>query len=220
MACDPTLGLGLPSERVLEDGAANTLAQAKSFDVKGTYSTPAGEQWAIEVQFARHIANGRAAATAADVEGEAFGVKGVVRQPGQVLLFHGAAPAAVHASDLDLQVNARVATGQVADPTQFVIVEAALRLPTDPTGRFFRRRRNDTTRALGSPKMPRTAASGRKPGKRYVSGRRMVFRMWKSCQVSMRTETQKPLEKRGEMLGYSRLFTHTLWRRAKRNGEL
>src|SRR5260370_11445689 len=134
----------------------------------------------IERKYASRSAKRRAAAASADVEGEPFGVEGVVRQPGQFLLSHGAAPVAGYASDFDLQEHAGVATGQVADPADFAVVESALRLPTGAAGRFFRRRRSATMRALGSPKTPRTVASGRKPGNRYVAGRRMDFRIQKS----------------------------------------
>jgi len=70
-ACDPTLGLGLPSERVLEDGAANTLTQAKGFDINGTYSTSAGELWAIDVQLVRPNTE-RATASTGDQKVEAI----------------------------------------------------------------------------------------------------------------------------------------------------
>jgi hypothetical protein len=79
-ACDPTLGLGLPSERVLEDGAANTLTQAKSFAMKGSYSTSAGEQWTIDVQLTRPNTE-HATATTGDQKVEAiiFGDVGYFR---------------------------------------------------------------------------------------------------------------------------------------------
>jgi hypothetical protein len=49
-ACEPTLGIGLPGERALEDGAANGLTNAKSFEVKGSYSTGGGVAWTIDLQ--------------------------------------------------------------------------------------------------------------------------------------------------------------------------
>jgi len=52
-ACDPTLGLGLPSERVLEDGAAKTLSQAKSLGIKGSFSTSQGVSSTIDLQLVR-----------------------------------------------------------------------------------------------------------------------------------------------------------------------
>src|SRR5262249_12934194 len=131
----------------------------------------------IEAQLGGHIADRRAAAAATDVEGETSRVEGVVRQPGQRLALHGAALRAVHAPHLELQEHAGVATGQVADAARLVIVEGSLQVPTGATRRFFRKRRKDTTRAIGSPKMPWTLASGRKPGNRYVSSSRLVFRM-------------------------------------------
>lgn len=52
-ACDPPFGLGLPSERALEDGAANTLTHAKSFEMKGSYTSGAGGQWTVDTQLVR-----------------------------------------------------------------------------------------------------------------------------------------------------------------------
>lgn len=57
-ACDATLGLTLPGERALEDGAANGLTKAKSFELKGSYSTGDGRSWELDLQFApprRHV---------------------------------------------------------------------------------------------------------------------------------------------------------------------
>ena len=52
-ACDPAFGLGLPSERALEDGAANTLTHAKSLEIKGSYTSGAGAQWTVDTQLVR-----------------------------------------------------------------------------------------------------------------------------------------------------------------------
>lgn len=57
-ACDPTLGLTLPSERALEDGAANGLTKAKSFEMKGSYVNSGGVPWTVDAQYvggARHV---------------------------------------------------------------------------------------------------------------------------------------------------------------------
>src|SRR5206468_1361707 len=116
-------------------------------------------------------------------------------QPGELLLFHGATPTTLDAARLELQVDMGVATGQVADSPRLAVVVGALGLAANATGRFFRRRCRDTMRAFGSPKMPRTTAVGRKPGNRYVSGRRMIFRIQKSCQVSTPQKRRKPTEK-------------------------
>ncbi len=52
-ACDPAFGLDLPSERALEDGAANTLTHAKSLEIKGSYTSGAGAQWTVDTQLVR-----------------------------------------------------------------------------------------------------------------------------------------------------------------------
>src|SRR4029077_21290922 len=47
---------------------------------------------------------------------------------------------------------------------------------TTATSRFFERRLSLMTRAFGSPKIPHTVGSGRKPGKQYASqSRRLCF---------------------------------------------
>src|SRR5262249_27857758 len=94
------------------------------------------------------------------------------------------------------------------------VVMGALGLAANATGRFFRQRCRDTMRAFGSPKMPRTVAAGRKPGNRYVSGRRMIFRIQKSCQVSTPLKRRKTTEKWLRGPHSSRVLTHTLGRRA------
>src|SRR5258707_8352803 len=62
--------------------------------------------------------------------------------------------------------------------------------------------------------MPRTVASGRKPGKRYAPRSRMDFRIQKSCQVSLPKEIAKTTEKQPQSSQSSRHFTHSLGRRA------
>ena len=52
-ACDPAFGLGLPSERALEDGAAGTLTHAKSLEIKGSYTLGPGDQWTVDTQLVR-----------------------------------------------------------------------------------------------------------------------------------------------------------------------
>jgi integrase len=49
------------------------------------------------------------------------------------------------------------------------VVPAHLDATTAPAHRFFERRFSVITRAFGSPKIPRTVGSGRKPGNEYVS---------------------------------------------------
>lgn len=51
-ACDPPFNLGQPSTRALENGAAGTLAAAKSFEITGSY-TESGDSWSIDLQVVR-----------------------------------------------------------------------------------------------------------------------------------------------------------------------
>lgn len=96
-------------------------------------------------------------------EGEALGVERVGRQPLQVLLLHRAAPRTVDTANLQLQVDPCVPAGQVADSAYLAVVPPVL---TVSAGGFFPRRWRRTTRAFGSPKMPRILGLGRKSGKR------------------------------------------------------
>ncbi len=151
----------------------------------------------IEAKFASHISNCRGPTPPPHIEGEPLGVERVVGQPGQLLLLHSAAAPAVHAPDLDLQVHPSVATGEVAYSTGLAIVERSMIPSTRSTGRFFPRRRSRKIRALGSPKMPRTVASGRKPGNRNVSSSRRGFRIRVSCRIFHLDEKEKTLEIKG-----------------------
>jgi hypothetical protein len=54
-ACDPPFSLGQPSTRALENGAANALAAARSFEITGSYvEDAAGDHWTIDLQLAQH----------------------------------------------------------------------------------------------------------------------------------------------------------------------
>jgi hypothetical protein len=50
--CQAPFGLGQPSTRALENGAADTLAAAKTFEITGTY-TESGNNWTIDLQVVR-----------------------------------------------------------------------------------------------------------------------------------------------------------------------
>lgn|SRR5487761_7098 len=50
--CQAPFGLGQPSTRALENGAADTLAGANSFEITGTY-TESGHNWTIDLQVVR-----------------------------------------------------------------------------------------------------------------------------------------------------------------------
>ncbi|HXC76559.1 MAG TPA: hypothetical protein VNU19_05860 [Candidatus Acidoferrum sp.] len=51
-ACALPFGLGLPTTRALETGAANTLSAAQSLEIVGSY-TESGQPWTIDLQIAR-----------------------------------------------------------------------------------------------------------------------------------------------------------------------
>lgn len=50
--CQAPFGLGQPSTRALENGAADGLAAAKTFEITGTY-TESGNSWTIDLQVVR-----------------------------------------------------------------------------------------------------------------------------------------------------------------------
>src|SRR5262249_61425987 len=89
---------------------------------------------------------------------------GLRRRPGEPLALHAAAPRAIDPANRELERGSAVAAGEVAHAARPLIVEAAMRGPTDPAAGFFRRRRSVMTTARGSPKIPRTPAEGTKPG--------------------------------------------------------
>jgi hypothetical protein len=124
------------------------------------------------------------------------------------------APEAVHAPDLDLQVHPGVATREVAHATGLAVIEGSLPPPTRPAGCFFPRRWSREIRALGSPKMPRTVGSGRKPVNRYASSSRCGFRIRASCQFFRPEEKEKPLASKGFRGLHTRFSTHSVGRRA------
>jgi hypothetical protein len=119
----------------------------------------------VEPELVRDALHRRLPAAAADVESKALRVKWVVGEELQLFAFHGAAAPAIDAPDLELQVDARVAAGEVAHPPRTPVVPARMHATAAATDRFFGRRTRVITRALGSPNTPRTAACGRNPGK-------------------------------------------------------
>ena len=77
-SCDPTLGLALPSERALEDGAAGGLTNAKSLELKGSY-TSGGVQWTVDSQLTAEAQHVTASGEGASVEVIVIGKAGYFR---------------------------------------------------------------------------------------------------------------------------------------------
>jgi hypothetical protein len=119
---------------------------------------------------------------------KALGIERVVGQELQPFALHLAATSALHAPDLDLDVDAHIAAGQIANLTRPPVVPAELRSTTAAASRFFERRSRVMTRAFGSPKTPRTVRCGRNMGNAYAShSRRFRF-----DEVAMQTWSQFP----------------------------
>ena len=117
------------------------------------------------MQLLGHILDRGGAATLAYVIGESLGVERIVGQEGKLLLLHLPTPSAQNTPDLHFEVDARVATGEVADQAELAVVEGPVCRTATSTDRFFCRRVNRMTRALGSPKIPDTLCSGVNGGK-------------------------------------------------------
>jgi hypothetical protein len=96
----------------------------------------------------------------------------VVGQELEALAFHFAACPATYAPHLELEKYPRVAARKIADAADRAVVPAAMQASTTTASRFFERRLSLMMRALESPKMPRTVASGRNPGNEYASHNR------------------------------------------------
>ena len=120
----------------------------------------------VEVQLLGNRPDGALPAAPPHVEGEPFGVERVVRQPLQLFALHAATPRAIDPANRELEIDPPVAARDVAHAARPLVVEGARSAPADPAARFFRRRRSVMTTAHGSPKTPRTPASGTKPGNR------------------------------------------------------
>ena len=104
----------------------------------------------VQPKFPRDRLDRRVPATLAHVPGEPFDVKRILRQKRNRLGLHLAALHAIDAPNLELKIDAGVATGQIPYLSMFVVVPAALDMATDAAGRFFERRTSVTTRACGS----------------------------------------------------------------------
>jgi hypothetical protein len=138
----------------------------------------------IEVELLGHRLDGAVAAAPAHKEREPFGVKRIVGDPVEPFSLHAATPPAENAPDGEVEIDASVAAGEVANPARPLIVEDRQSLTASPAGRFFRLLRSVRTTALGSPKTPCRVASGSKPGKRYRSRKCRVVLIELSWRVS------------------------------------
>ena len=142
----------------------------------------------VQMQFLGNILDRARPAASAHVVGKAFGIDGVGGQEIELLALHRAAASAANAPNFDLEIDARIAAGQVANLARASVVPAHMRSTTAAAERFFERRSRLMTRAFGSPKMPRTVGCARKPGNAYVShSRRFRF-----VEVAMQTCSQFP----------------------------
>jgi hypothetical protein len=137
----------------------------------------------VKVEFLGNVLDRCLPAAPAHVMGEALGIERVVRQELQPLALHAPATSARHAPYLELQVDARVATGEIAHAPHASVVPARVHSTTAAARRFFERRTRVMTRAFGSPKTPRTVGCGRNPGNAYASH----SRRWRFAELAIQT---------------------------------
>ena len=123
------------------------------------------DRLAVQMQLLGDILDRGGTATLANVKGKPLGVERIVGQEGKLLLLHLAAPSAQNTTDLQFEVEARVAAGEVSDQADLAVVEGPMGHTASATDCFFCRRVNRMTRALGSPKIPDTLCSGVNGGK-------------------------------------------------------
>ena len=139
----------------------------------------------IQMQFLGHVPDRAVSAAPADKPGKPLGVERIVGKEVESLSLHLAAALAENPSDLEFQIDPRVATGQIPNAPCRAVVPTRVRPTTFLADRFFERRTSVTTRAFESPKTPRTTSDGRKPANRYASRRRLYLgslTIAKSCQ--------------------------------------
>ncbi len=116
----------------------------------------------IQVQFLGNLFDRRRATSFADVVSEALGIEGVGGQRIEPFALHRAAALALQTPNLEFQVDAAIATGQIAHAPGAAIVPPTVNPTTATAGCFFDRRTRSITHAFGSPKIPRIAGGGRK----------------------------------------------------------
>ena len=130
----------------------------------------------VQRQFLRHVLDRRPPAAPADKVRKALGVERIVRQKVEPFPLHLATTAALDPPHLQFQKYPRVAARKIAHTADLAVVPPHLDATATAARRFFERRLSVITRAFGSPKIPRTVCSGRKPGNEYVSqSRRLRF---------------------------------------------
>jgi hypothetical protein len=75
------------------------------------------------VQLLGDILDRGGTAPLANVKGKPLGVEWIVGQEGKLFLLHLAAPPAQNTPDLQFEVDARVAAGEVSDQAELAVVE-------------------------------------------------------------------------------------------------
>lgn len=149
---------------------------------------PYARRWMTRIWllFVSHILDRALATATTDVPREALRVVRVVRQKAQSFALHAAIASTADPTSFEFEVNPYIAVRQISNATHPAIVDRAPST-TSLASRFFERRTSVTTRAMRSPKTPRSASQGPNPSNRYASDRRLSLRevaIAKSCPIS------------------------------------
>ena len=104
----------------------------------------------VKIEFLGNVLDGGLATAPPHIVGKAFGIDGVVRQEVEPLALHVAATLALHATHLELQKDACVATREIANASRASVVPARLDSTTAAANVFFEHRTRVMTRAFGS----------------------------------------------------------------------
>src|SRR4030043_1392401 len=95
------------------------------------------DRLAVQMQLPGNVFDRGGTATLANVKGKPLGVERIVGQEGKLLLLHLAAPSAQNAPDLQFEVDACVAAGEVADQAGLAVVEGPVRCSATSANCFF-----------------------------------------------------------------------------------
>src|SRR5262249_37293211 len=91
----------------------------------------------VEAQLLGHVPDRRSPTAPSHAEGEALTVEWIVGQEVELFLLHLATAATRHATHLEIEVDAQVAAGEIADAAVPAVVPSALHSTAGPAGGFL-----------------------------------------------------------------------------------
>lgn len=147
---------------------------------------------------------------------EAFRIEGIVGPNVEPPALHCAVAPTEHSPDLKLQVDARIARRQIADPPHSSVVPDGMLPAANAAHRFFERRTSAAMRPFGSPYTPRARCYGRNPGKAYRQVAALARVFWSSHQrakFSQARTTPRTQHPSGPQRDHGPKSTHPMSRR-------